>query len=80
MNHPAFVEGKYDTHFIEKYGNELQSNIVPCDQDCEDLAVITTFIDYLDKLHNQISNDSTSATIQGSPWQRYGQMKSLVRI
>lgn len=51
MKHKIFEEGIYDTHFIEKYSNDLTVNVEPCDFDCEDMAVITAFLDYSEKLN-----------------------------
>ncbi len=46
---PAFIEGRYNTHFIE----ENQQYLKPrknCDGQCEDVAIITAFFDYITKL------------------------------
>lgn len=48
MSNPNFIEGKYDTHFIEKNQDQLISQL-PC-ENCDDMVIIATFIDYLDKL------------------------------
>jgi acetyl-CoA carboxylase, biotin carboxylase subunit len=44
---PAFLEGKYDTHFIEAHQDSLFSVPVPPGQ-VEDLALIAAFIEYLE--------------------------------
>lgn len=79
MNHPVFESGIYDTHFIEKHAGEFKQITEPCGSECEDLAVITTFIDYMNKLQKQ-SQPTLPQTHTGSEWQRYGRMKSIVRI
>ncbi len=51
MNAPDFVKGKYNTHFIEKNKDFLmfpEKHVVKV----EDVAIIATYIDYLDKLEN----------------------------
>ncbi len=78
IKHPAFKAGNYDTHFIEKYSEELKNTGDPCDADCEDIAVITAFIEYSDKLKKfsqhqiQVSSDVN--------WKSYGRSKGVVRI
>ena len=48
MNNPDFIEGKYDTHFIEK--NQAQLAKSDGCEDCSDMVVIAAFIDYLNKI------------------------------
>jgi acetyl-CoA carboxylase biotin carboxylase subunit len=48
MNNPDFIEGKYDTHFIEKNQEQLAKSD-GC-EDCSDMVVIAAFIDYLNKI------------------------------
>lgn len=78
MNHKVFEAGKYDTHFIEKYSGELQSSKSPCDFECEDIAVITAFIEYSDKL--QKFSESIATDHSPSGWKAYGRKKGVVRI
>jgi acetyl-CoA carboxylase, biotin carboxylase subunit len=44
-----FVEGNYDTHFIEKNRDQLVDT-APCDNSCEDMVIIAAYIDYREKL------------------------------
>ncbi len=48
MNTSDFIEGKYDTHFIEKNQEQLMKNEVA--EDCEDMVIISAFVDYLDRV------------------------------
>lgn len=48
MNNPNFIEGNYDTHFIENNQEQLMKSS-NCD-DCSDMVVIAAFIDYLNKI------------------------------
>ena len=48
MNNSDFIEGKYDTHFIEKNQEQLAKSD-GC-EDCSDMVVIAAFIDYLNKI------------------------------
>ncbi len=49
METPDFVEGKYNTHFIEK---NRQFLMLPArhDKNIEDVAIIAAYVDHLDKL------------------------------
>lgn len=76
MNHRVFEDGIYDTHFIEKYSADLTTNQEPCDFDCEDLAVITAFVDYTQKL--QKLSGSEPPAQNGTAWKKYGRMRGLV--
>jgi acetyl-CoA carboxylase, biotin carboxylase subunit len=78
MKHPGFASGKYNTHFIENNFDELVADSQACGSECEDIAVITAFVDYIDKLdklttvHLPVQN--------GSYWKKYGRSKNIVRI
>jgi acetyl-CoA carboxylase, biotin carboxylase subunit len=49
MNCQDFVDGKYDTRFIEK-NRHLLNGINPCSLSCEDMVVVSAYIDYREKL------------------------------
>lgn len=80
MNHPVFAEGTYDTHFIEKHTAELVSVVEPCGSDCEDLAIVITFIDYMDKIQKSSGISTVAQTESASAWQRYGRIKNVTRM
>jgi acetyl-CoA carboxylase biotin carboxylase subunit len=44
-----FINGKYDTHFIEKNSEELMGE-EESDRRIEDMVIIASYVDYLDKL------------------------------
>jgi len=48
MNNQNFIEGNYDTHFIEKNQDDLMSRSQT--KDPGDMVIIAAFIDYLDKI------------------------------
>ena len=55
MSNKNFIDGKYDTHFIENNQKDLMRK-EPC-EDCSDMVIIATFIDYLQKISNvQVNN------------------------
>jgi acetyl-CoA carboxylase biotin carboxylase subunit len=51
MNCPDFVNGTYDTHFIEKNGAELRKT-ESCDITSEDMVIVSAYIDYRERLAN----------------------------
>jgi acetyl-CoA carboxylase biotin carboxylase subunit len=67
MNNKSFIDGKYDTHFIEKNQAELmQSNNA---EDSEDMVVIAAFVDYLDKI-NRIQENKKEFVPAQSRWKK----------
>lgn len=50
MVNQNFIDGKYDTHFIEKNQEQLMQKD-SCNS-CDDMVIIAAFIDYLDRLGN----------------------------
>ncbi len=67
MNNKNFIEGNYDTHFIEKNQEQLMLN-QPC-EDCSDMVVLAAFIDYLDKLGSKESQSKEFTPAQ-SRWKK----------
>jgi acetyl-CoA carboxylase biotin carboxylase subunit len=81
MNTPAFVDGKYDTHFIEQHMQSLMLEKEKCNPHCEDIAIVTAFLAYLDKVGKAkgvaitaVSNGETTG------WKQYGRRNSLIRL
>ncbi len=67
MNNPSFVEGKYDTHFIEDNQEKLMNNIP--DDNIDDVVAIAAFIDYLDKV-NKVQNNKKEFEPAQSRWKK----------
>jgi acetyl-CoA carboxylase, biotin carboxylase subunit len=67
MNNPEFIEGKYDTHFIENNQEQLLSND-NCN-DCDDIVLIAAYIDYMAKINNIQGNHKEFAPAQ-SRWKK----------
>jgi acetyl-CoA carboxylase biotin carboxylase subunit len=78
INHCDFMAGKYDTHFIDNHKHELIGDIIPSDAQSEDIAVITTFIHYLDKI--EYLADKSESKQENSTWKNYGRSKGIMRI
>jgi acetyl-CoA carboxylase biotin carboxylase subunit len=67
MNNSNFIEGNYDTHFIEK--NEEQLFTSGRIEDISDMVIIAAFIDYLDKIGSTEANNKEFVPAQ-SRWKK----------
>ncbi len=77
MNTPDFVKGKYNTHFIPNNEDFLFSS-KDKETECEDMAMATAFINYIDKLEKtslQADNNPQSNT-----WKNFGRKKNVTRL
>ena len=77
MDVPDFVEGKYNTHFIEKNEERLFAPKL-CGIECEDMAMIACFIDYLDKIEKIQPQKFTEEF--ASTWKDFGRKRSVLRL
>jgi acetyl-CoA carboxylase, biotin carboxylase subunit len=78
MNNPDFAAGLYNTHFIEKNYDKLLSETKDPDSESENMAIITAFIDYQDKLNKLI--ELTPPLCMNSQWKTFGRRKGMARI
>jgi len=76
MEAPAFISGKYNTHFIEENNGHL---FTPrsCGTACEDMAMIAAFIDYIDKLEKLQHRKENGKMTSG--WKAFGQKRNVLR-
>lgn len=75
METPEFVNGKYDTHFVGNNMERLMSDDTKCDMICEDIAIMTAFVDYSRKLKR--SHPVTAAqTNEESQWKNFARKNS----
>lgn len=77
MNNQDFIDGKYDTHFIEHHMESLMAEKNICDPHCEDIAIITAFLDYMDKIKTETATPPVPET---SAWKQYGRKNNLMRL
>jgi len=70
MTTPDFIEGKYDTHFIEKNKEFLETKPSK-NEKLEDIVAITAYLDYLSNI-NKIVEKSKPEQTQKSKWKDYG--------
>jgi len=77
MNTPDFVNGNYNTHFIEENKNFLEE-IEKCQDDCKAMAIIAAFIDY----NNRISQaqQSIQSDKNSSDWKMCNRKNSMTRL
>lgn len=73
---PAFVEGRYNTHFIEENQQYLQPR-QNCTDRCVEVAAITAFIDYINKLE-QLQPAHPEKHL-GNNWKDLGRKRSVLR-
>jgi acetyl-CoA carboxylase biotin carboxylase subunit len=77
MNTPAFVGGNYNTHFIQE--NEaflLGPN--KTNPECEDMAMVATFVQYLDKLEKTCIQPISGSS--ASNWKEFGRKRNSIRL
>jgi len=77
METPDFVNGKYNTHFIQENEKFLLSP-KPSRPQCEDMAMVATFINYLDKLEK--NSILTNTKDKSSPWKEAGRKRNINRL
>lgn len=78
MDTPDFVQGGYDTHFIEKNAEFLLHGVSGNEEKSENIAMIAAYIDYLMNLE-----ENTSTTVDNRPisrWKAFGMHKGVLRI
>ena len=74
MRTPAFVEGKYNTHFIADNEEFLMSED-DCDALCQDMAIIAAFVDYTGKKESKKPVIASSSAM--SPWKQFGRKQGM---
>jgi acetyl-CoA carboxylase biotin carboxylase subunit len=77
MNAPDFVNGNYNTHFIEK-NKVLLEQSDKCKGDCKAVAIIAAFIDYNNRLAT-VGNNNQNRT-ETSNWKRTGRRNAMSRL
>jgi acetyl-CoA carboxylase biotin carboxylase subunit len=69
MNTADFVEGTYDTHFIENNEQQLMQDEI-CTQECQDLAMIMAYVEH--QSHTDKRLKFTNNHQKKSNWKDYG--------
>lgn len=77
MNTPDFVDGNYNTHFIEKNLDFLMDRD-KCEGDCQAMAIIAAFYDYNSRL-----KEASRKIVEGekiNAWKSCGRKKNVLRF
>ena len=69
METPDFVNGKYNTHFIEQ-NSEFLHGETNCETHCEDIAMIATFASYLSRFETSKKMNTIPIEKPESNWKR----------
>jgi acetyl-CoA carboxylase biotin carboxylase subunit len=67
MSNPNFIQGNYDTHFIENNHDQLMEKTNSNEQ--TDMVVVAAFIDYLQKISSTYESGNDFALPQ-SRWKK----------
>lgn len=76
MDTPDFVNGKYNTHFIENNAKYLAIE-EPCELECQDIAMFVTYLDFIKKQKSEVRDNVTN---KPSPWKEFGKKRNLLRL
>lgn len=79
MDVPDFVNGKYNTHFIEKHHDFLMKSPRASKVLTEDMAIIAAYFDYI----MNIEDNKPKASIEApavNRWRTFGKQQGLFRI
>ncbi len=79
MESPDFCIGNYNTHFIENNLERLLADS-ECDLNCEDIALISAFIEYSDKLDKVKQTVSMATLRHGADWKARGRRSGVNRL
>lgn len=74
---PDFIEGKYNTHFIQDNEDLLKPD-KSAPQRLKDIVAITTFIDYLDNLER--FKDQRYCKPEDGKWKAFGRKRNVTRL
>ena len=77
MTADDFVEGKYDTHFIEN-NHEFLFSPEPEESEREDIAMIASFIEYMRKI--EAATPKVISNSLGNNWKDLGRKKNILRF
>ncbi len=72
----GFVQGDYTTHFIDENKDFLMRND-PCDQNCEDIVIVTALMEYLQKLEKASPKEMTALK---NNWKDFTRVRSVFRL
>ncbi len=71
-----FVNGNYTTHFIDQ-NKEFLMQEDHCGDSCEDMVIITAFLEYLDKIEKATPKGMTALK---NNWKDYSRVRSVLKL
>jgi acetyl-CoA carboxylase biotin carboxylase subunit len=77
MDSSDFQEGNYDTGFIEK-NKTILFREEKCDSETEDMVILATYIDYLNRLNKIITSKQLNPA--ENRWKKYTYQKNFDRL
>lgn len=77
MDSSDFVNGKYDTNFIEKNRGTLMEKEA-CDGECQDMVIIATYFDFMNRKNKVMSNKELNPA--KNRWKKYTYQKNFDRL
>jgi acetyl-CoA carboxylase, biotin carboxylase subunit len=80
MDSEYFINGKYDTHFIEKNLDFLLKPIKVSKKMTEDVAIIAAYFDYMINLEESGQTVTIDDNRAISKWKNFGKQKGVLRI
>jgi acetyl-CoA carboxylase biotin carboxylase subunit len=79
MDAPDFVNGKYNTHFIEE-NKDFLMKYEGCDGDCKAIATIVAFVDHNNRLKEAKLRITQGTSISQNNWKSCGRKKAMLRL
>lgn len=77
MTAPDFVKGNYTTHFIDENMNHLMKNDTGCEDDCEDMVIISAFLEYIYRIRKASPKEMTALK---NNWKDYSRIRSVLKL
>ncbi|MGQ8335554.1 acetyl-CoA carboxylase biotin carboxylase subunit [Sunxiuqinia sp. A32] len=77
MDSEDFVEGNYDTNFIEKNRETLITNDT-CEMECQDMVIIATYFDFMNRVNKVIPTKGLNPA--KNRWKKYTYQKNFDRL
>ncbi len=72
----GFIGGDYTTHFIEEHKDFLMRE-EPCEDHCEDIVMITAFMEYLRKIRK--ASPREMSTLKNN-WKDYNRVRNVLKL
>lgn len=77
MTAPDFVKGNYTTHFIDENMEHLMKSDQSCQDDCEDMVIIASFLEYIYRIRKASPKEMTALK---NNWKDYSRIRSVLKL